>query len=1039
MGPLVDAGPRQLVIRGDSDSDGEAPSWVIEFKGGPDPIVTPGVDGRPRLIWPETVSELAIVCTLPIPDEPGMARFRLRIETEGAAEFRKLIDGLYVRVKRRAEAPSDLLMRLTRSLVVGVDKHTLVCELAYAAAFSGVHQCHIRFIGDCREIVLPKIILEAWRTDATVGETTLDMGAPFRAPPLKRPEPEERQTVTVAGWDLGHNPVGRAYLLAEMAARRHEVELVGPIFGRFGRSVWGPLADARLPVRSFAGGDMAAFLEQAQRFAASVHCSIFYASKARLPSLLLGLLVKHRTGCRLVLDIDDHELAFYPDSAGPRALSEIETAPDDSLPDHLDPFGEAWTSATETLIQGVDGLTVANPELQRRHGGVVVRHARDERRFRPDPAVRARVREEFGVAEHERVILFLGTPRLHKGLARIAEAMDRLGDERLRLIIIGTPGSRDFMGLFKAFPRARVSQFPDEPWERLPELVQIADGVCLMQDEGSAIARAQTPAKLTDALAVGAPVAVTPLPSLTDIPSPTVLTQIGSDEDLDAWLTAVADGEGPRGEGAAARRTWFDQELSYGVNAARIGGVFEDALARPSGWNPEWTRLFRLLNARYGSELPEDPPAWVAQPPPAPGVLRRRPFTLVGFWKQNDTGIYGRRHEMLIKHLIQSGRVERVLQFDAPIALRKLHEAAAAADPLGMDHNRLVVDGVVRRHLRLDDSRTWQKRVFLHKDGRDKSFLGSALPTLDAYADFVSGCLKELPDGPRVGWVWPIAPGFPEVAEAVPFDLLVADLVDDQRAMASGPRQAQECDDRYAWMLDNADLVFTNCEPIRQAFSLRRSDIEVIPNACELPGEGAPGGPPLDLAGLPRPIIGYVGNLRDRVNVPLLRRIAMSRPQCSLVLIGSAHLQAEVLGLRSLPNVHLLGPRAYPEAEAYIRAFDVAIMPHLKNAISECMNPLKLYVYAALGVPVVTADVSNIDDVRPWVSVAADDDDFIRKLDEALARSAASGARVQPTVQELWPVSWPQRVTRILDRLDAASVSRNRSRLRSDAPADLPS
>ena len=41
-------------------------------------------------------------------------------------------------------------------------------------------------------------------------------------------------TVAVIAWDVGHNPLGRAYLLAEALDRRYNVALIGFQFPRYG-------------------------------------------------------------------------------------------------------------------------------------------------------------------------------------------------------------------------------------------------------------------------------------------------------------------------------------------------------------------------------------------------------------------------------------------------------------------------------------------------------------------------------------------------------------------------------------------------------------------------------------------------------------------------------------------------------------------------------------------------------------------------------------------------------------------------------------
>ena len=47
---------------------------------------------------------------------------------------------------------------------------------------------------------------------------------------------------------------------------------------------------------------------------------------------------------------------------------------------------------------------------------------------------------------------------------------------------------------------------------------------------------------------------------------------------------------------------------------------------------------------------------------------------MVMFWKQHDTGLYGRRHDMLMQHLARSPRVGQVVQFDAPVDITALRQ-----------------------------------------------------------------------------------------------------------------------------------------------------------------------------------------------------------------------------------------------------------------------------------------------------------------------------------------------------------------------------
>ncbi|MEZ5988071.1 MAG: glycosyltransferase [Planctomycetota bacterium] len=110
---------------------------------------------------------------------------------------------------------------------------------------------------------------------------------------------------------------------------------------------------------------------------------------------------------------------------------------------------------------------------------------------------------------------------------------------------------------------------------------------------------------------------------------------------------------------------------------------------------------------------------------------------------------------------------------------------------------------------------------------------------------------------------------------------------------------------------------------------------------------------PADLEAVPRPRVGFFGNLRAHlVDVPLLARVAEALPEASLVLIGDRVPETDAL--EHLPNVHLLGRRGYEDIPAYGSGFDVGLMPYRDVEWIRCSNPIKLKEYLALGLPVVS-------------------------------------------------------------------------------------
>src|SRR5262245_51808080 len=123
-------------------------------------------------------------------------------------------------------------------------------------------------------------------------------------------------SVLVIAWDAGHNCIGRAYMLAEALQRiaRHVV-LVGFQFPRYGKAVWEPIRDARIPTVVLPGEEFPRFQDRLEALAERMRADVVIACKPRLPSLQLGSLIKRRHGSLLVIDVDDYELSFFKDQS----------------------------------------------------------------------------------------------------------------------------------------------------------------------------------------------------------------------------------------------------------------------------------------------------------------------------------------------------------------------------------------------------------------------------------------------------------------------------------------------------------------------------------------------------------------------------------------------------------------------------------------------------------------------------------------------------------------------------------------------------
>src|SRR5579862_3572255 len=495
----------------------------------------------------------------------------------------------------------------------------------------------------------------------------------------------KRGRAVVVTWDAGHNPVGRAYVLSELLQDSWDVEVIGPSWTRYGDGLWEPLRGLDLQMRLFRCRDLSDFLPQAVLEATRRTHDLVYVGKPRLPSLLIGLMIKEHSGCPLILDIDDFELSFFKNETA-ATLAELEAAGLSAL---REPYEELATRFCEGLVGCADAITVSNVALQQKYGGHIVRHARDETTFRPDAYDRLATRRELGIADDEFALVFVGTPRPHKGIYDVARALHELDDPSFSFHIVGTVTDRRVEAELRKYRRARIRLHPNCSFADLPRLLSAADAVPLLQDPRHPISAYQIPAKISDATSLGTPVLMTDVPPVRDLAHGAGII-IVTPENLGPTLRRLRAER--RAEDKTRVREFFLGELGNRVNRVRLDLAIAAAEAARKPLPDDYERLMSFVIDGYGEMLRSEQGDPLRVPPRPSAKRGGAPLIDVAlFWKQNDTGLYGRRSDMIAKYLLKSGRIGRVMLFDAPMPATDLYRLNQSATLGTADQGPLVL------------------------------------------------------------------------------------------------------------------------------------------------------------------------------------------------------------------------------------------------------------------------------------------------------------------------------------------------------------
>jgi glycosyltransferase involved in cell wall biosynthesis len=229
-----------------------------------------------------------------------------------------------------------------------------------------------------------------------------------------------------------------------------------------------------------------------------------------------------------------------------------------------------------------------------------------------------------------------------------------------------------------------------------------------------------------------------------------------------------------------------------------------------------------------------------------------------------------------------------------------------------------------------------------------------------------------------------------------------------------------------------SDLVLASCSQLATSaaqfndhvyLTTHGVNLAAVPFADPLAAKEAP---PVDLQGLPHPLIGYVGGIHRHVDLDLIREIALQRPDWTWVMIGS--VQVPIDRLNNLPNVKLLGAKPHSELAGYIRHFDVCTVPYARTDSTATVVPTKLNEYLAVGRPVVATDLPTIQEFNAEHDVlnvaAANPESFIAALETALRSSEDAGlARRRRELAER--ADWNLQLERISELIEERIVQRH--------------
>lgn len=357
--------------------------------------------------------------------------------------------------------------------------------------------------------------------------------------PLAGERPVKR--VTIISWDLCRNHFSKPFALAEALAEQYEVQLIA--FKFFEEEIFPPLAGVvpKFETVYLPGADFPDFTGAMEQAVAAITGDVIYVLKPRLPSLGVALLANARRGTPIILEINDLETVVGSPKSRDQHKEVALHSVDLGHKELISPYSNLWSQLMDPLAKMVPVLVTHNRNIDRHFGwnSLYMRNLKDEAVYDPELYDRDAIRAELGFAPDDRVILFGGLLRKHKGIYELVELVERLDDPRYKLLFAGSRATPDQQRLIDKYGD-RVRVLPPQDRTQMARINYAADLVILWLDPAVPASHYQFPYKATDALAMGASIIANDISDLGELGRQGYLRLVPFG-DWDAMSTTVRD------------------------------------------------------------------------------------------------------------------------------------------------------------------------------------------------------------------------------------------------------------------------------------------------------------------------------------------------------------------------------------------------------------------------------------------------------------------------------------------------------------------
>jgi glycosyltransferase involved in cell wall biosynthesis len=221
-------------------------------------------------------------------------------------------------------------------------------------------------------------------------------------------------------------------------------------------------------------------------------------------------------------------------------------------------------------------------------------------------------------------------------------------------------------------------------------------------------------------------------------------------------------------------------------------------------------------------------------------------------------------------------------------------------------------------------------------------------------------------------------------------------------------------------LLGKVDIIFTHSTGLKSVLQSRSNrPIFMLPSAADVNLFQTAQSIHPDLNDIPHPRLGIFGTLDARIDSTILLQISSSHPEWQFLLTGRIRPGFNHLAqLKMLHNIYWLGDRPHADLPSLMNGCDVLLAPYTSGEKTEFINPLKIYEYLAVGKPVVSTPLPEIQDLGRYLIFASNPEEFVKGITDALLNETLEKTAERRLAAKEF--SWDHRIIMIEEKIQDA-------------------